>query len=80
MGKYSNIILTDENWRILDSIKHVSHDKSSVKRGASRRWYVFPPSQDKYDPMKLDFERFKELAEEKDRSDLASFYIKVIQE
>ena len=29
MGKYSNIILTDENWRMLDSIKHISHDRSS---------------------------------------------------
>lgn len=76
MGKYSNIILTDENWRILDSIKHVSHDKSSVREVLPGGQYVFPPSQDKYDPMKLDFERFKELAEEKTGQTLQAFIYK----
>ena len=44
MGKYSNIILTDENWRILDSIKHVSHDKSSV-RAVSYTHLTLPTKQ-----------------------------------
>ena len=32
MGKYSNIILTDQDHRILDSIKHVSIDTSSKRQ------------------------------------------------
>ena len=47
MGKYSNIILTDENGRILDSIKHVSHDRSSVREVLPGGEYVYPPSQGK---------------------------------
>ena len=31
MGKHSNIILTDENGKILDSIKHITHETSSVR-------------------------------------------------
>ena len=31
MGKHSNLILTDETGRILDSIKRVTHEKSSVR-------------------------------------------------
>ena len=30
MGKHSNLILTDETGKILDSIKRVTHEKSSV--------------------------------------------------
>ena len=32
MGKYSNIILTDENYKIIDSIKRVSETMSSVRQ------------------------------------------------
>lgn len=32
MGKYSNIILTDENYKIIDSIKRVSENMSSVRQ------------------------------------------------
>lgn len=76
MGKYSNIILTDENWRMLDSIKHISHDRSSVREVLPGGQYVFPPSQNKDDPMKLDFERFKNNAEKKDSYILQSFLYK----
>ncbi len=65
MGKYSNIILTDENGKILDSIKHVTHDRSSVREVLPGGTYEFPPSQNKMDPMKLEFEQFKENARDK---------------
>jgi len=53
MGKHSNLILTDENNKILDSIKRVSHDKSSVREVLPGKTYVFPPSQDKKNPIEL---------------------------
>ncbi|MDD5945740.1 MAG: NFACT RNA binding domain-containing protein [Clostridia bacterium] len=62
MGKYSNIILTDENGRILDSIKHVSHDKSSVREVLPGGKYEFPPSQNKTNPMNPDYEGFADKA------------------
>lgn len=65
MGKYSNIILTDENGHILDSIKHVSHDRSSVREVLPGGEYVFPPSQGKYNPMSLDYSSFMKLAKER---------------
>ncbi len=65
MGKYSNIILTDENGRILDSIKHVSHDRSSVREVLPGGEYVYPPSQGKADPMHLDSGSFMKLAKER---------------
>jgi len=58
MGKHSNIILTDENDRILDSIKHVSHEKSSVREVLPGGQYVYPPSQDKINPLNADFDIF----------------------
>ena len=42
MGKYSNIILVDENGRILDSIKHVTHDRSSVREVLPGGLYEYP--------------------------------------
>lgn len=51
MGKHSNLILTDENGRILDSIKRVTHEKSSVREVLPGKEYVSPPSQDKKNPL-----------------------------
>jgi len=41
MGKYSNIIFTDESEIILDAIKRVSHNVSSVREVLSgRKWFI----------------------------------------
>lgn len=58
MGKHSNLILTDEKGFILDSIKRVSHEKSSVREVLPGKEYVLPPSQNKKNPLlavKSDF-------------------------
>ncbi len=62
MGKHSNIILTDENHKILDSIKRISHEKSSVREVLPGKTYTFPPSQNKLNPLKLDWENFLDLS------------------
>lgn len=51
MGKHSNLILTNENGQILDSIKRISHEKSSVREVLPGKEYVFPPSQNKKNPL-----------------------------
>ena len=58
MGKYSNIIFTDENDMILDSIKHISGNISSVREVLPGRTYFIPDTQHKLDPLgisELDF-------------------------
>ncbi|MCD8018919.1 MAG: NFACT family protein [Clostridiales bacterium] len=47
MGKHSNIIFLDDTGMIIDSIKHISHQVSSVREVLLGRTYVAPPSQDK---------------------------------
>lgn len=49
MGKYSNIILTDENGRILDAIRRVGPGMSSVRVILPGQAYIPPPAQDKRD-------------------------------
>lgn len=50
MGKYSNLILVDENGVIIDSIRHVGLDMSSVRLVVPGLKYEAPPPQDKRDP------------------------------
>jgi predicted ribosome quality control (RQC) complex YloA/Tae2 family protein len=59
MGKHSNIIFCDESFRIVDSIKHISHMVSSIREVLPGRDYKMPLSQDKANPMDIDFEAFK---------------------
>ena len=47
MGKHSNIIFTDSNNRIIDSIKRVSFAVSSVREVLPGKEYIIPPTQDK---------------------------------
>ncbi|MBP3215354.1 MAG: NFACT family protein [Clostridium sp.] len=53
MGKHSNIIFCDNSMRILDSIKHVSAQISSVREVLPGRDYFLPPSIQKKDPLTL---------------------------
>lgn len=58
MGKYSNIIFCDENNRIIDSIKHVSAQISSVREVLPGREYFIPRTQQKSDPLEATRESF----------------------
>lgn len=59
MGKHSNIIFCDGEFKIVDSIKHISHMVSSIREVLPGRDYKMPLSQDKVDPINIDFESFK---------------------
>ena len=56
MGRYSNIILVNREDKIIDSIKHVDSDISSVREVMPARPYILPPAQDKLSPDALDTE------------------------
>lgn len=60
MGKHSNFIVTDENNKILDAIKRVSHDKSSVREVLPGKDYCFPPSQQKQNPLFITKQQIEE--------------------
>ena len=51
MGRYSNIIFTDKEGRILDSIRHVTPDVSSVRTVLPGGMYEAPPAQDRKNPL-----------------------------
>lgn len=54
MGRYSNIILLNSENKILDAIKHIDADISSVREVMPARPYVLPPAQDKISPSRLN--------------------------
>lgn len=60
MGKHSNIILIDDKNKILESIKHISFDKSSVREVLPSKEYKLPPSNDKINPLEITLDSFKE--------------------
>ena len=62
MGKYSNIIFCDENERIIDSIKRVPSQMSSVREVLPGREYFIPETQDKRNPLDCSYEQFCEKA------------------
>jgi len=70
MGKHSNIILTDENGIILDSVKRVSFDTSSVRQVLPGRSYAEAPSQNKRNPLLLTREEFDEVLTQNENSQI----------
>ncbi|MBO4799483.1 MAG: NFACT family protein, partial [Lachnospiraceae bacterium] len=61
MGKHSNIIFTDEKMMILDSIKHVGANTSSVREVLPGREYFIPQTIEKKDPLSTGEEEFNSL-------------------
>ena len=58
MGKHSNIIFCTEDGRIIDSIKHVSAQMSSVREVLPGREYFIPDTMHKADPLNVSAEEF----------------------
>lgn len=60
MGKHSNIIFCNEENRIIDSIKHVSANMSSVREVLPGREYFIPQTMEKADPLTITEDEFYE--------------------
>ena len=58
MGKHSNLIFCDDNGTIIDSIKRVSAQTSSVREVLPGRPYFIAQTQDKLDPLSTTEEAF----------------------
>lgn len=60
MGKHSNIILVDDKYTILDSIRHVSAQMSSVREVLPGRPYFITNTNNKLNPITTSKEEFFE--------------------
>lgn len=58
MGKYSNIIFCNEEDMIIDSIKHISAQISSVREVLPGRQYFIPDTTNKQNPLEISKETF----------------------
>lgn len=65
MGKHSNIIFCNEDGMIIDSIKHVSSQMSSVREVLPGRTYFIPDTMEKSDPLSVSFAEFQRVLTEK---------------
>lgn len=54
MGKHSNIILIQNDNKIIDCIKHIDFTTSAVRQVLPGLFYELPPSQNKSDPLVTD--------------------------
>ena len=50
MGRHSNLLLLDENGRIVEATRHVNPEMSRVRQIQPGMTYLPPPAQDKLDP------------------------------
>ncbi len=76
MGKYSNVILTDENDRIINCVKPVDITTSSKRQVLPGMKYEAPPPQDKLIPTDTDAEAFAALCEKYGELEADGFFIK----
>ena len=60
MGKHSNIIFCNDSDRIIDSIKHVSAQMSSVREVLPGRDYFIPDTMEKLNPLDVSFSDFNQ--------------------
>ena len=62
MGKHSNIIFCNDQGMVIDSIKHISAQVSSVREVLPGRDYFIPETQGKSNPLSASREHFWEKA------------------
>lgn len=75
MGKHSNIIFTDADGTIIDSIKRIPASLSSVREVLPGRQYIIPATQeDKYDPLVVDAAEFTDIVSKKPLSVSKAIY------
>lgn len=65
MGKHSNLIFCTEDGTIIDSIKHVSAQISSVREVLPGRPYFIPDTMEKQDPLTVSWEIFLQTLSQK---------------
>ena len=75
MGKYSNLVFTDGNDRILSVLTPVDFSTSSKRQVLPGMTYELPPPQDKTDPLTVDEAAFNALLAKADPAGRADKWI-----
>ena len=65
MGKHSNILFCNDKGMIIDSIKHVSAQMSSVREVLPGRTYFIPNTMERHNPLTVAEEEFRTLLRDK---------------
>ena len=60
MGRHSNLLMLDENDRILEAARHVNPEMSRVRQIQPGMIYTPPPGQDRLDPVNLTAEELSD--------------------
>ncbi len=74
MGKHSNIIFCDDEGMILDGIKHISGQVSSVREVLPGRTYFIPAQEGKDDPLQASKDNFTERVSSRPMSVCKAIY------
>lgn len=61
MGRNSNLIMTDENDRIIDCIRRVDYEMSEQRQVLPGLYYHMPPQQEKLNPAEVSLEEISTL-------------------
>lgn len=75
MGKHSNIIFTDKNNKIIDSIKRISANMSSLREVLPGREYFLPEELKKKDLLNTGLEEFIDILKSKEYPLVKSVYM-----
>ncbi len=76
MGKYSNVILTDAEGRIINCVKPVDITTSSKRQVLPGMKYEAPPPQDKLIPTETTADVFAKLCEKYGETEADGFFVK----
>lgn len=78
MGKHSNIIFCDDKHMIIDSIKHVSGQMSSIREVLPGRSYFIPAQEGRINPWDITQEQFTDMILNKPCSITKAIYTTLI--
>ena len=75
MGKHSNIILVDKDYKIIDCIKHVGIDIDRFRQVLPGNIYVNPPVNNKLNPLTTSKDQMNKLITENMDLSIGKFFI-----
>ncbi len=79
MGRHSNIILVNEQGKVIDSIKRIDEEMSSVRMVLPGLPYTLPPMQDKVNLLEEGSEGVLKALEKADNGELSKALLSVMQ-
>lgn len=79
MGRHSNLIMLDESGKIIDAVKRVGQDMSSVRLVLPGISYEYPPKESKLSLFSVDREKLSEALCQAENQKLPKALIKIIE-